>query len=237
MPDLSPPAAAHPAAPVLPHASFDFADARRKMVDGQLTPARVRDKRIVDAMRALPRERFVFPDQQAIAYMDRDVPLGGGRVLMEPRILGRLVQITEPRAGERALVVGAGTGYGAALLAALGLSVTALEEEKRLLDLARVATVDAGYRIAFQHGRLADGLPGAEPFDLVLIEGAVEFIPDAIAANVAPAGRLATVLVQGGDPGRGVLAEHSGARLRPWPHFDAATAVLPGFTHPPAFRF
>ena len=217
--------------------SHDWARARENMVVGQLTPARLRDARIIDVMRHLARERFVPDAQRAIAYADRDVPLGEGRVLMEPRILARLIQILVPHRGERALVVGAGAGYGAAVLALLGLEVTALEETPALLELARAATADLGRTIAFHHGPLAAGLPGAAPFAVVLVEGAADLIPPAIAATVAAAGRLATVLQPPGQTGRGVLAEHAGAALRPWPHFDAATAVLPGFTIPPAFRF
>lgn len=220
----------------------DFARARENMIVGQLTPARLRDARIIDAMRHLPRERFVPPAQSAIAYADRDIPLGGGRVLMEPRIIARLLQILMARRGERALVVGAGSGYGAAVLATLGLEVTALEEDASLLDLARAATADVPTPITFRHAPLAAGLADAAPFPVVLVEGAVELIPPAIAALVAAGGgRLATVLQPPGPAGRaagrGVLAEHAGAALRSWPHFDAATAVLPGFTIPPAFRF
>ena len=217
----------------------DHARARENMVVGQLTPARLRDARIIDAMRHLPRERFVPPAQSAIAYADRDVPLGGGRVLMEPRIIARLLQILVPRRGERALVVGAGSGYGAAVLATLGLAVTALEEDAALLDIARAATADlAPPAIAFRHGPLAAGIAGEAPFAVVLVEGAVELIPPALAALVAVAGgRLATVLAPPGESGRGVLAEHAGASFRAWPHFDAATAVLPGLAIPPAFRF
>lgn len=228
-----------------PHAAPDLgpdhARARENMVVGQLTPARLRDARIIDAMRHLPRERFVPPAQRAIAYADRDIPLGGGRVLMEPRIIARLLQILVPRRGERALVIGAGPGYGAAVLATLGLAVTALEEDAALLDLARTATVDLPAPITFRQGPLTGGLADVAPFPVVLIEGAVELIPPAIAALVATTGgRLATVLQPPGSAagaGRGVLAEHAGAALRTWPHFDAATSRLPGFAVPATFRF
>lgn len=234
-----PPLASPPlASPPLATPATDYARARENMVVGQLTPARLRDARIIDAMRHLPRERFVPAAQAAIAYADRDVPLGGGRVLMEPRIIARLLQILMPRRGERALVVGAGAGYGAAVLAMLGLAVTALEEDASLLDLARAATADLAAPIAFRQGPIAAGLPGEAPFAVALVEGAVELIPPAVAALVAASGgRLATVLAPPGETGRGVLAEQAGAAFRTWPHFDAATAVLPGFTIPPAFRF
>jgi protein-L-isoaspartate(D-aspartate) O-methyltransferase len=97
-----------------------FADARANMVDSQVRPNKVTDPRILHAMRTLPRERFLPPALASLAYADEDVPLGNGRVLMEPMVLARLLQIAAPMPGEVALVVGAGTGYGAAVLAACG---------------------------------------------------------------------------------------------------------------------
>ena len=112
-----------------------FAEARNNMVDSQVRPNKVTDPRIIAAMRQLPRERFLPPGLAALAYADEDVPLGDGRVLMEPMVIARLVQLTAIAAGERALVVAAGTGYGAALLAACGARVTALEETAALLAM------------------------------------------------------------------------------------------------------
>ena len=102
------------------HPQTDFSAARTLMVDGQVRPNKVTDARVLAAMGSLPRERFVPADRTALAYSDEDVPLGGGRYLVEPMVIARLVQIAAVRTGERALVVGAGTGYGAALLAACG---------------------------------------------------------------------------------------------------------------------
>ena len=110
------------------HAAQAFAEARNRMVDSQVRPNKVTDPRIIAAMRQLPRERFLPPHLAPLAYADEDVPLGEGRVLIEPTVIARLVQLTAVAAGERALVVAAGTGYGAALLAACGARVTALEE-------------------------------------------------------------------------------------------------------------
>ena len=106
---------------------FDFADARNRMVDSQVRPNKVTDPRVLSAMRELPRERFLPARLRPRAYVDEDVPLGGGRVLMEPLVIARLVQLAAPSAGERALVVGAGVGYGSAVLARCGVRVTALE--------------------------------------------------------------------------------------------------------------
>ncbi len=215
----------------------DYALARNKMVDGQIRPVRVSDPRIIEAMRTLPRELFVPPALRPVAYIDTPLDLGGGRAMLEPRVLARLIQLAEPRRGERALVIGAGTGYGATLLAMLGLAVTALEQDERLIEIAHAATRATHAAIDVRTGPLAAGLDGVAPFPVVLIEGGVELIPLPVDRLVATGhGRLVTVMIAEGT-GQGVLAEHSGAVLRPRPHFDAAARVLPGFAKPEGFRF
>src|SRR5690348_11413326 len=94
--------------------AFDYAQARNCMVDSQIRPNRVTDPRILSAMREIPRERFLPPRLRAFAYIDEDVPLGNGRVLMEPLVIARLVQLVAPQPGERALVVAAGVEVGTA---------------------------------------------------------------------------------------------------------------------------
>jgi len=117
----------------------DYAAARDHMVDGQVRPNKVIDPRVIRAMRSIPRERFVPPHLANLAYVDEDVALGRGRALMEPMVIARLVQLARVREGDRVLVVGAGSGYGTALLAACGGRVTALEEDEALLAIARRA--------------------------------------------------------------------------------------------------
>ena len=122
-----------------PGPGMDFDDARIRMVDSQIRPNKVTDSRILTAMRRLPRERFLPPELAVRAYSDEDVPLGNGRVLTEPMVIARLIQLAAPIPGESALVVAAGTGYGAAVLAGCGVRVVALEEVPDLLGIARVA--------------------------------------------------------------------------------------------------
>ena len=221
--------------------TLDYASARDHMVDCQVRPDKVVDPRLIRAMRTLPRERFVPAALAGSAYIDEDVRLMHGRVLMEPRVLARLVQLARVRAGERALVVGAGTGYGAAVLAECGAQVTALEEDEALLAIARAALPAVAPGVVLKAGRLQDGVPG--PWDLILIEGAVSEIPAAIAATLNhQGGRVVTVLAKSGGLGKGVLAEpiNPGAPdvvLRAQPHFDCATPMLPAFVPAPAFQF
>jgi len=220
---------------------LDYASARDHMVDCQVRPDKVVDPRLIRAMRTIPRERFVPAALAGLAYIDEDVRLPRGRVLMEPRVLARLVQAARVRAGERVLVVGAGSGYGAAVLAACGAQVTALEEDEELLAIARAVLPVEAPTVVLKAGRLQDGLAG--PWDLIMIEGAVSEIPAAIGATLNhQGGRLVTVLAKSGGMGKGVLAEpiNPGSPdvvLRAQPQFDCATPLLPAFVPAPEFQF
>jgi protein-L-isoaspartate(D-aspartate) O-methyltransferase len=209
-------------------------------VDGQVRPNKVTDPRVLDAMRTLPRERFVPPALSALAYVDEDLPLGGGRVLMEPMVIARLVQLARARSGERVLVIAAGTGYGAALMAACGCTVTALEEDEALIAIAQpvLASVAPGIRIV--RGDFASGLKRDAAWDIIMIEGAVAAIPPALAGQLTATGRVVTVLSTGGG-GRAVLAEPAGTpdspRLKLREVFDCNTPMLPSLRPAAAFVF
>ncbi len=218
-------------------AGADREFARRRMVDTQIRPVGVNDTRILNAMRTLPRERFLPDDRADLAYMDQNVPLGGDRVLTEPRVIARLLQALVPHGGERALVVGAGAGYAACLLQALGVHVVALEQSASLAAVGRRLTAEFAPGIDYRDGPLAAGCPDAAPFDMILIDGAVRTIPAALAAQLTPAGRLAGVLAPAGRVATGFLADASPAGLRPRPQFDAATPLLPELAPPPGFTF
>jgi protein-L-isoaspartate(D-aspartate) O-methyltransferase len=209
--------------------------ARTLMVDSQVRPNKVTDTRIVAAMRALPRERFLPPYLAPLAYSDEDVPLGAGRFMLEPMVIARLVQLAAVRAGERALVVAAGTGYGAALLAACGAQVTALEQDATLRALARAALPA---EIAVVAGDPGDGCPADTAYDIVLIEGAVEELPDAVAGQVKrDGGRLVMVRAGAGPVGQAVLGSWGGDGFVFQPEFDCATPALPSLRRRPRFVF
>lgn len=217
-----------------------FVQARNHMVDGQVRPNKVTDARIIEAMRRLPRERFLPAELAGLAYLDEDVKLGGGRALIEPMVIARLVQLAQARPGDRALVVGAGTGYGAALMAACGADVVALEQDERLLAVARAVLPGAAPRVRIVEGPLAAGFADGAPWDVVMIEGAVQVIPPGIAAQLrAEVGRLVTVLTRGSGQGQGVLAlpSRSGGVLRPQAEFDCATPLLPPLLAARGFSF
>jgi len=214
---------------------MDYADARRRMVDGQIRPNKVNDTRLLDALGDLPRERFLPPPLRARAYTDEDVPLPGGRAMMEPMVLARMVQLLRVRAGERALVVGSGTGYGAAVLARMGAAVTAVEDDEALAGIAREAFSECLPPAAV---RTANDLPSdGELFDAVLVEGAVPAVPDRVANLVAEGGRLAAAVGGGGRGGTAVLGQRLGGAFTVTPMFDCAVAALPAFARPARFVF
>ena len=205
------------------------ADMRAAMIDSQLRTNDVIDPAVVGAMGAVAREAHVPAALAGVAYMDRAIDLGG-RAFTPPLVTGRLLVAADVRAGQRVLLIGAATGYTAALLARLGAEVHAVEEAADLLAAARAAT--PGATIHWTDGPLAAGAPKAAPFDRIVIDGAIEILPDELAegGRIVAAQRDGSVtrLVQGVKTG-GAVALRSFA--------DMDVAPLPGFAAPTSFRF
>jgi len=219
---------------------MDFAGARKWMVDGQLRPNRVNDPRILSAMLDLPRHRFVPADMQARAHADEDVPLGKGRVLMQPMNLARLLQLTELRSGESVLLVAAGTGYGAAVLARMGGRVTALESDPTLAAVAREVLGElslAPGSVQVVEGSHTAGHPAGAPYDAIVIQGQVPAVPSALVEQLAEGGRLVTVRRPAGQVGTLVVGRRLGGVFSTTPAFDCMTASLPDFAPEPGFAF
>jgi protein-L-isoaspartate(D-aspartate) O-methyltransferase len=215
-----------------------FADARNYMVDSQIRPNRVADQRILSAMRTVPRERFLPPNVLALAYADHDVPLGNGRFLMEPMVFARLLQAARLNENEQVLVVGAGTGYGAAVLAACGCRVTALEEDPALLAIAGAVLPREAPNVSLVAGSLAAGWLSHSPYDLILIEGAVPEIPPALVGQTRQeTGRILGALHVPGRVTHAVMAEATSYGLSFSPLFDCATHPLPSLRKTPVFSF
>ena len=208
----------------------DYSLARRTMVDNQLRPQGVTDRGVLAAMAKIERERFVPESARALAYFDRSVRIGEGRYLMPPAALGRLLTEVEPRLGERALVVGSGSGYSAAVLQEAGLDVVALESDQSLAAQAEAAGV------ATVVGPLADGWIRGAPYNLILLEGAVEEIPAALAKQLAPGGRIAAAIVDRGVA-RLSVGTSAGGSIGWRSLADSDVGPLPGFERPRAFTF
>jgi protein-L-isoaspartate(D-aspartate) O-methyltransferase len=209
---------------------FDFAQARMNMVDSQLRPNGITDSRILDAMQNVRREDFVPEAQRAIAYMDEDVPLKGAatpRYLIEPMAFAKMLQLAEVRESDRVLDIGAATGYGAAVLSSLARHVVALESDANLMAAARI-NLSGMENISLIENTLTEGAAAAGPFDLILIEGRVEHVPEALFSQLTSTGRIVAAL---GSQDMAKCCVWSGAgNLRTQRSaFDISVASLPAF--------
>lgn len=217
---------------------MEFSTARRTMVDNQVRPNGVTDPPLIAAMLAIPRERFVPADRQAMAYMDSDIAIAdGGRVLLKPMVLARLIQAADIRESDHVLDVACGTGYSSAVLARLAGTVTALEENTVLANQATNLLGDlAMANVSVVSGSLAAGWPQRAPYDAIIVNGAVEFVPDSLLAQLKEYGRLLAILGSG-PIGKATLYQRVAGEVSERPVFDAVAPLLKDFVRPPEFVF
>jgi protein-L-isoaspartate(D-aspartate) O-methyltransferase len=208
----------------------DFAAARAAMVECQLRPQGVTDPAVLAAMGTIERERFLPAHTRPLAYVDRAISIGEGRFLSAPPVLGQLLTQMMPLPGQRALVIGAGTGYSAAVLQRMGVEVTALECVPALAAEAR----KLGTKIV--EGPLEAGWADRSPYEQILIDGAVEYIPESIIDQLADGGRLGTALIDRGIT-RLVIGRKAGGAFGTLSVGDAGVPALPGFSRPKEFIF
>ena len=203
---------------------------RLQMINAQLRTCDINDLDLLAAFAAVPREDFVAPAQRALAYADGEVASAGppGRKLLSPRTLGLLLKSAAPAKGERALVVGGGAGYCAALLVALGLDVVALETDASSARAAELGPVE------IVEGPLSEPPPGK--FDVIVINGAFEETPQRLIAALKEGGRLAG-LRAGSRVKQIVLFERSGGGVSERGLYDASGDVLPGLARAQVFAF
>lgn len=220
-------------APALRH--DDFAAMRQAMVSSQLRTTAVNDPRVVAAMAEVPRERFVPPPAVPMAYRDTAIDLGQGRALNTPLATARLLVQARLRATDRVLLIGAAGGYGAAVLASIVAQVTAVESLPALADHARGALADIA-NVTVVEGPLEFGHPDGAPYDVLVIDGAVEQVPASLASQVVDGGRIVGGLIE-----RGVFrlaaGAHRGAATALTPFADIDSVRLPGFAQPRGFTF
>jgi protein-L-isoaspartate(D-aspartate) O-methyltransferase len=219
---------------------IDYAVQRANMVDSQVRPADITDRRIIRAMLAVPREAFAPPDAKSISYADDHLVVGAGRLprfVLAPRTFAKLVQLLAIGEQDLVLDVGCATGYSTAVLARLAGRVIGLEEDvglaeraRRTLEQLQVANVDV------RSGSLAQGCAAAGPFDAILINGCIEARPDALLDQLKDGGRLAAV-ESSARYGRATLWRRIGSAFDSRPAFDAAAPMLPGFKAEAGFVF
>ncbi|BCJ90682.1 protein-L-isoaspartate O-methyltransferase [Terrihabitans soli] len=218
---------------------FDFKAARAFMVEGQIRTNDVTDPRITGAMFELERERFVPASLKTLAYSDKQIPVSEGsqRLMPAPIVTARLIRTADIKASDYVLHIGCSTGYGTAILAKIANSVVALEEDAGLAKAASENLSALGINnVAVVTGPLAKGYPAEGPYDVIVIEGAIETLPDTLSNQLKEDGRLVSIIGTG-RTGRGTLFRKTPKGLSGFPFFDAAAPLLPGFVKPPAFTF
>lgn len=206
------------------------------MIDSQLKPCGVVSPRVVGAFFAVPRENYVAPSRRGLAYVDAPQALGGGREMLAPISLGRLIEEADPRPEDRVLIVGAATGYSAAVLTHLAGHVVALESDADLAAAAR-ANLSPYANVRVIEGPLEAGAEDFGPFTLILIDGAVETLPADLIAQLAEGGRLLAILTGSDGVSRAAKGTRQAGILRLEPFAEAAGSLLSPFGKAPAFHF
>jgi len=214
---------------------LDFPAMRRAMVDSQLRTNAVSDPRVTAAIESVAREEFVPADRRATAYVDRAIPLSATRSMNPPLVTARLIVEAEIAPTDRVLVVAAASGYAAAVVAGLASTVVALESDAALAAEAK-AQLKGLPNVTVIAGDLAKGHAKGAPYDVILVDGAIEQVPDALIRQLAEKGRLAAAVMDGGVS-RLSIGYKAGAGFGLDPILDADAVALPGFAKPKVFSF
>ena len=206
------------------------------MIDSQLKPCGVVDPRTSAAFYAVPRERFVAPGREGLAYADSAQALGGGRELLMPLSIGLLIETAIITPDDHLLVVGAATGYAAALAAELGAKVVALESDAALAARAR-ANLAQYQQVQVAEGPLEAGWPAGGPYSCIVIDGAVQALPPELIGQLAEGGRLLTIMVGADGVSRAAIGRKRAGQFRLEPFAEAPGTLLTPFRKASAFSF
>lgn len=217
---------------------MDFASLRRVMVDSQVRVNDVTAPQVVKAFSDIPREIFVPKAMRACAYAELEIETSDDRAMWLPRDLGKMLRALEPDASDVSLVIGAGAGYSAALLGHATDAVIALEDDEDLVDqmTERFAEIGMDKAVAVQ-GDLAAGQPDEGPFDVILVAGMVETVPQAWLDQLADGGRLGVVVATGRSVGAARIYKRAGDTVSYREAFECCPPLLPGFEKKAAFVF
>ncbi len=214
----------------------DYAARRTVMVDTQVRPSDVTKFPIIDAMLDVPREAFVPRALREAAYMGENIDLGGGRVILEPRTLAKLLDSLDIQSNELVLDVGSALGYSAAVIARMAEAVVAVEEDDDIADEAQGLLSEHGAdNVVMHHGPLAKGAPEHGPYDVIVVQGAVEHLPQTLLDQVKEGGRIACLFMEGALGAVRIGYKIDGEMS--WRYaFNAGAPVLPGFERHAAFK-
>ena len=216
-----------------------FVTLRKAMVDSQIRPNKVIDDQVIEAFSTVPRELFVNRQMQELAYIDEDLHLSGGRFIIEAMVMARMLQALKLTPSDNVMCIGAGNGYGAAILSSLAASVIAIETRIQMVEKAQqiVAGLDIG-NVAVVKARLQDGYPSEAPYQGIIIEGGVEYVPQALFDQLSDGGNLVCVLrPRGLDVGEATLWHKRNGHITPERLFTAQVPVLDEFKLKPKFAF
>ena len=218
---------------------MQFSELRKSMVDSQIRPNKVIDDAVIAAFASVPRELFVSRQMQNLAYIDEDIHLSGGRFIIEAMVMARMIQALELQKSDNVMSIGAGTGYGSAILSSLVTSVIAIETRAQMVEKAQqiVAGLDIG-NVAVVKSRLQDGYPSEAPYQAIIIEGGVEHVPTALFDQLSEGGRLVSVFrPQGREVGEATLWQKRAGHVTSRALFTAQVPVLDEFKLKPKFTF
>lgn len=215
----------------------DYVARREAMVDTQVRPSDVTRLPIIEALLSVPREAYVPANLRDAAYIGENLPLAPGRTLLEPRSFAKMLEAVDIGPGDLVLDLGAGFGYSSAVMARMADAVIAVEEDAGMASEAEAALAEHGAdNVAVERAALTEGAPQHGPYDVIVVEGAVEHLPEAILAQLKEGGRIVALFSEGSLGVARIGYKVEGAVT--WRFlFNAGAPVLPGFAREPAFEF
>lgn len=217
---------------------MEYSVARQNMVDSQIRPNGITNPDLIAAMDVVAREKFVPADKKALAYADEDIQLSGGRFMLSPMVIGKLLQLADIKPGDLVLDVGPATGYSTALVSHLAESVVGVEQDTQLCELAGETLMDLNItNAAIICGPHAKGVPAEAPFDVIILNGRIDQLPETLLDQLAEGGRLVAIFGERHNARLAVVIKTNGQNAI---HYaaDAFAPVLTGFEQPePAFSF
>ncbi len=215
----------------------DYAAAREKMVDCQVRPSDVTRYAVIDAMLEVPRERFVPSSKRPVAYAGEAVELAEGRWLLDARVFAKMIDAAEIEPNDAVLDIGCGLGYSSAVLSRVCRAVISVESDESMAKSAEETLSSLGYdNIAVLNSAFESGADSEKPFDVIVIQGGVGDVPQALFDQLADDGRLVAIWMDGRFGQVRTSAKTGGTISHRW-IFDAAAPLLPGFSKDAAFAF